>query len=87
MPECYRKHKWTLLPHPPQSPDLNPIEHLWDELDRRVEKKFRNSLVQFRERVFKLWEEIPKCTLEKLVDSMSDRLKAVIQAKGMHTRY
>uniref|UniRef100_A0A4W5NFI6 Tc1-like transposase DDE domain-containing protein n=1 Tax=Hucho hucho TaxID=62062 RepID=A0A4W5NFI6_9TELE len=27
------------LTWPPQSPDLNPIEMVWDELDRRVEKK------------------------------------------------
>ena len=25
---------WNLLHYPPQSPDLNVIEHLWDEMDR-----------------------------------------------------
>ena len=27
------------MTRPPQSPDLNPIEMVWDELDRRVEEK------------------------------------------------
>lgn len=24
------------MKHPPQSPDMNPIELLWDELDRKL---------------------------------------------------
>ena len=38
-----------LIKWPPQLPDLNPIEHLWDELDRITRKKMAatNKFVQF----------------------------------------
>ena len=35
------------LHRPPQSPDLNPIEHLWDELGRRI----RNHDVRNRQQL------------------------------------
>lgn len=40
-----RTKEWLLynaprqLKTPPQSPDLNPIEHLWDELNQRVKAR------------------------------------------------
>ncbi len=29
-------NEFTLLKRPPQSPDLNPIEHLWDVVEREI---------------------------------------------------
>ena len=39
---------------PPQSPDLNPIEMVWDELDRRVKEKQPKSDQN-------MWELLQNC--------------------------
>lgn len=76
-----------VLEWPPQSPDLNVIEHVWAYL-----KRHRNfSLQQTREEAIKnvhqLWNDIPMAFLINLVESMPRRLQAVIDAKGGNTKY
>lgn len=72
---------------PPQSPDLNPIENLWDYIDRKIREypiKNRNDLW---EAVQKVWHSIDKQILEKLVLNIPDRLNSVIKNKGGATNY
>ncbi|CAH1114057.1 unnamed protein product [Psylliodes chrysocephalus] len=63
---------------PPQSPDVRPIEQLWEELKRRVRK--RSSKGELKNRVFLEWENIPAELTRKLVSSMTRRLQAIIKA-------
>lgn len=88
-------HKWleenqiVHLPWPAQSPDLNPIENIWDELERRVRGRIplptsEAELFSFLEEE---WYNIDESVYHKLVSSMPDRLYAVKKAKGNPSKY
>lgn len=64
---------------PPQSPDLNPIEMFWDEMDHRVKAKIVQHLWELLQ---DCWETISGDYLMKLIKRMPRVCKAVIKAKG-----
>lgn len=77
------------LPWPAQSPDLNPIEHLWDVLDRKIRLRKpspRNKAEMFNA-LKEEWEKLEPETYAKLVDSMPRCVKAVIRANGNPRSY
>ena len=74
---------------PPRSPDLNPIEHVWDEMKRRLRRQVlapRNSQ-ELRNVVVQEWENLPQGVIQNLIQSMPRRLQAVVTARGGNTRY
>lgn len=72
---------------PGQSPDLNPIEHLWP----LVLNKLRGSVFAGKDELWSALQgafaEIQPAQIQALYHSMPNRMKAVIAAKGGHTRY
>jgi transposase len=72
---------------PPYSPDLNPIENLWDHLGRRVaarEPHNRASLIQI---LLEEWEAIPQDQIRTLIQSMRSRCRECVDQRGGHTHY
>ena len=78
-----------VLDWPPYKPDLNPIKHLWDALDRRVRKRVNvpNNIAQLQLALIQEWNNIPQRTIDNLVGSMVRRVRAVTAARGGHTHY
>jgi hypothetical protein len=55
---------------PAQSPDLNPIENLWNEFDRRLKNRVCNTENELFEKLQEGWDDLPQDYLEKLVNSI-----------------
>lgn len=79
-----RTKKLEVMVWPPQSPDLNPIELLWDELDRAVRKIYPTSKTSLWSILQQEWKKISTNTLNRLVARMPRICQAVIKNKGGH---
>lgn len=79
-----RQHVLKVMEWSPQSPDLNPIELLWDELDRQVRKSCPTSREDLWRILQEEWQQISRETLEKLIRRLPRLCEAVIKNKGGH---
>lgn len=71
-----------IMDWPPQSPDVNPIELLWDEMDRQVRETTITSEKSMFENLKRVWDSLRATTLHKLVERMPKICSAIIKAKG-----
>ena len=85
--EFFKEEKINRLDWPPQSPDLNPIEHLWGDLKKRLASSKCTSIPELKKRITEEFEKTDGNYIRKLLESMPQRCKAVIRADGGHTKY
>lgn len=85
--EYFKRNKIVKLDWPPQSPDLNPIEHLWEHIERKVREESFSGIPGLKSRIEKVWNEISPDVTRNLVSSMTRRLEAIIKANGGPTKY
>ncbi|UYV82710.1 hypothetical protein LAZ67_22000644, partial [Cordylochernes scorpioides] len=76
-----------MLPWPPYSPDLSPIEHVWDIIGRRLhalpQPRSEDELWQMVERE---WRGIPQDAIRTLIDSLPRRVAACIARMPGHRK-
>ena len=52
------RNKIERLVWPSFSPDMNPIEHLWDEIERRMKKEQPKNVHELRDALTRVWERL-----------------------------
>ena len=74
---------------PAQSPDHNPIKHLWDELEHRLQARphRQTSVLDLTDALVAEWKQIPGAMFQHLVESLLRRMEAVLAAKERPTPY
>ncbi|GFV65430.1 DDE_3 domain-containing protein [Trichonephila clavipes] len=73
------------LPWPARSPELSPVQHVWDLLKWQMPSC--HSVHDLELAVQDLWVHLPQNNIRYLINSMPDRVVACIAAGGGPTRY
>ncbi|GFX29574.1 transposable element Tcb2 transposase [Trichonephila clavipes] len=74
---------------PAYSPDMNPIEHVWDALGRRVAGRQPppQTLQETERALLEEWDRIPQLVINSLIDSMPQRCSTLLAVHGNDTPY
>ena len=77
------------LDWPARSPDLNPIEHVWNSLQaalsaRQVQPR---SIQELGAMLVQEWDNMTQASIRNLIGSMRTCCQAVIDSNGSHTLY
>jgi len=78
-----------VLDWPSQSPDMNPIEHLWNHIDLELRKRSKqfSSKNELWEVLQDILKEKDASFCQKLISSMPKRVQDLKNARGGYTRW
>ena len=73
--QWFKDKNITIMGWPAQSPDLNPIENLWEIIDNKIEHANVKTSEELFEQINKVWREIDMRIVDSLIESMPRRMK------------
>lgn len=78
----------SLVIWPGNSPDLNPIENLWGIIGKKIRQRQPRNSSELVDAIKVCWHVMQgDAVLKKLIDSMPQRIEAVLRNKGFHCKY
>ena len=77
----------NVLPRPAFSPDINPIEHVWDYMKRRIRQQNVHNRQGLERAILQELNNLPFRFIRRLISSMPRMCRALKDAHGGHTRY
>ncbi|GFW45610.1 transposable element Tcb2 transposase [Trichonephila clavipes] len=82
--EYLEDHGLERMEWPARSPDLNPIEHLWDYLGREVAalNPPPRSLHELKQCLLCVWSSLPIPVSDNLINSIGNRCRQCIQSEA-----
>ena len=89
----YNTKMWRLynkpkqLHTPRQSPNINPIEEMWEILDKKIRERKLKNREALKTALLEEWDTVPACKTENHLNCMQRRLKKIIRAKGYPKKY
>ena len=79
----FKANNWVeTLIHPPQSPDLNPTEGVWNILKQYVKQHRCRNVAELKRVILIEWEAITMEQIRKRIREMPDRCKQVVASNG-----
>ena len=85
--EFFDERVIRLIDWPAQSPDLNPIEHLWAFIKVKVAARLPKNIRELKQIIIEEWSRIPVETCQKYALSFKNYAMAIYEASGEHTNY
>ena len=74
---------------PIRSPDMNPIEHVWDQMSVWIRDMDDppSTVAELNNAVRQAWDAVWQGRVQTVVESMPRRVSALLAARGGHRRY
>ncbi|GFT25264.1 transposable element Tcb2 transposase [Trichonephila clavipes] len=84
LSDCLDSEGIQRLVWPARSPDLNPIENVWEVAGRNYPPTNKNTLIRA---LTEEWDKLPQQLLDNVVQSMVRRVECCITLHGGHIPY